>query len=121
MLPRVVLFVLQLAAAWYFADWLVAPIVRGLGLNREYHVLVFAVIYAVIVMVVGLGGGAVLKEVSPPSAGTFAVSLVLALAFAVVTLVPQVWDQVTGVVQGLRGNQRYLPLFGAMLGYLIKR
>ena len=121
MLPRIVLFVLQLAAAWYFADWLVAPIVKGLGLSREYHVLVFALIYAVIVMVVGLAGAAVLKEVSSPSAGTFAVSLILALAFAVVTLVPQIWDQVTGVVQGLRGNQRYLPLVGALIGSVVKR
>ena len=48
MLPRIVLFVLQLVIAWACADWIVLPVVRTLGLSREYTVLVYAAVYALI-------------------------------------------------------------------------
>lgn len=121
MLPRIVLFVLQLLVAWACADWIVGPATRSLGISRDYHVLAYAVVYAVMVWLVGLAGGAVLKEVRPPSTGTLVMCLILAIAFAVVTLVPQLRDAIEGVIPALRGSRNYYPLAGAMLGYFLKR
>ncbi len=89
MLPRIVLFALQLFAAWAIADWFVLPIVRNVpALARPYDVFVYAFIYALIVMIVGYSGSLVLKDVRTPSGSTLIVTLILSFVFAGLTQVP---------------------------------
>ena len=83
MLPRIVLLLVQIAAAWFIGNWIKDFVPSPLG--RLYDPLVYAVIYAVIVMVVGFAGSLVLKGLRVPTAATFFVSLALALLLAVIT------------------------------------
>ena len=119
MLPRIVLFGLQLLAAWYLA-----PAIKGLvpGLvARPHDIFVYAVLYALIIMIVGFAGSLVLKNVPTPSGLTLAVSLVLACALAGLTLVPAITQALEGAVPALRTNRNVYPLLGALIGYFIKR
>jgi hypothetical protein len=121
MLPRIVLFGLQLLFAWYFGEWIARGIASPLGLARDNHVWVYALVYAVIVWVVGFGGSGVLKEVRTPSAAAFVVTLALAIAFAIVSFLPQTRDVIESIAPGLRSVRNHYPLVGAMIGYLLKR
>ena len=121
MLPRIVLFALQLLAAWYVGDALVGFITRGLAIGRSNEIFVYAVVYPLLIMLVGYAGSKVLKQVPTPSGATFVATVALSVGFAVLTLVPQVTQIVETAIPALR-NSRYLyPLAGAIVGYLIKR
>ena len=121
MLPRIVLLLVQIAAAWFVGNWIKEIISSPLG--RLYDPLVYAVIYAVIVMVVGFAGSLVLKGLRVPGATTFVVSLVMALILAALTLpfLSSVYGPIQDAVPFLRNNGRLLPLVGAVVGYLIIR
>lgn len=119
MLPRIVLLLIQIAAAWFLADPIRAVITPVLG--RQYDIFVYAVIFAVIIMVVGFAGSLVLKGIRVPTAGTFIASLLLALILAALTLVDQVRLPVEAAVPILRGNLKVFPFIGALLGYILKR
>ena len=123
MLPRIVLFFLQLLVAWYTADLFAMPIVRGLGLTRTYDVLVYAVVLALLVMIVGWAGSLVLKDLTQPSGATLLVCLALALLLAGLTLIPQAQQALESAVPAFRdpNNRRFIPLLGALVGYLVKR
>jgi hypothetical protein len=117
MLPKIILTLLQLHVGWAYA-----PAVRGLIPTRlgTLDVFLLAVIIAVLVWLVGHVGALVLKETPPPSNGTLAFSLVLAVAFAALTLVPQVTGLVGSTLRMSIPLAVY-PLLGAVLGYLIKK
>ena len=119
MLPRIVLFALQLLAAWY----LVPAIKSALPalLTRPYDIFVYAVLYALVITVVGFVGSLILKDVRTPSAQTLVSSLVLALLLAGLTLVPAVTQASGGVVPALRANPHIYPLIGALAGYFARR
>lgn len=121
MLPRIVLVMLQFLIAWFGASYIAEPIIRSLGLGRDYGTLVYAVVYAIIVWLVGLGGSAVLKGLPSPSTGTLGFSLVLALAVAGVMLVPDLARAITGVISPQTVPPSAYPLLGALFGYFIKR
>jgi hypothetical protein len=122
MLPRLVLLLLQVAAGWYIADWIAVPIIRNVpALARPYDIFVYAVVYALIIMVVGYSGSLVLKGVRTPSGGTLLLSLALALILAGLTLVPAVTQTVSGIVPALRTNLVLYPFAGALIGYYVKR
>lgn len=121
MLPRIVLLVLQIAVAWFGAAYIAEPIIRAIGAGRDYGSLVYAVVYALLVWIVGLGGSAVLKGLRSPSAGTLGFSLVLALAIAIVMLVPDLARAITGVISSQTVPVSSYPLIGALIGYLVKR
>ncbi len=119
MLPRLVLLLVQLAAAWFLADSvrsIVSPIV-----GRQYDIFLYAVIYAAIIMVVGFAGSLVLKNVRVPTAATFTVSLLFALILAGATYFDQVRTALDTAIPLLRGNTKVYPLVGAILGYILKR
>lgn len=120
MLPRIILIVLQIVVAWICADWVVQPIVRNLGVGRDYVIFVYAGVCALIVWLVGLAGGGVLKEVSTPSGGTFIVALVVALATAFALYIAQ--ESIETALPFLRGTRVIAyPIVGAVLGYWLKR
>lgn len=119
MLPRLVLLVVQLAAAWFLADSvrsILSPIV-----GRQYDIFLYAVIYAAIIMVVGFAGSLVLKNVRVPTVGTFLVSLLFALILAGAIFFDQIRTPLEAAIPLLRGNAKVYPLVGAMLGYILKR
>jgi hypothetical protein len=119
MLPRIVLLLIQIAAAWFLADPIKAAVPPLLG--RQYDIFIYALIYSVIVMVVGFAGSLVLKDVRVPTVGTFIFSLVLACILSAITLFSQVSGPIQDALPFLRGNTKLYPLVGAVAGYLLKR
>jgi hypothetical protein len=119
MLPRIVLLLIQIAAAWFLADPIKAALPPLLG--RQYDIFLYALIYAVIVTVIGFIGGLVLKGLRLPSAATFIASLVLAAILAAITLVNQINAPIQEALPVLRGNPKLYPLVGALVGFLLKR
>ena len=119
MLPRIVLLLIQIAAAWFLAEPIKTALLPLLG--RQYDIFHYALIYAVIVTVVGFLGALVLKGLRLPSAATFIASLVLAVILAAITMVHQINAPIQEALPVLRGNPKLYPLVGALVGYLLKR
>lgn len=119
MLPRIVLLLVQIAAAWFLAEPIKAAVPALLG--RQYDIFLYAILYAVIVMVVGFAGALVLKGLRVPSSATFIASLVLALVLAALTLFTQATGPIEEALPFLRGNAKLYPFAGALVGYLLKR
>jgi len=119
MLPRIVLLLIQVAAAWFLADPIKAALPTVLG--RPYDIFVYALIYAVIIVVVGFAGALVLKGLRLPSAATFIASLVLAAILSAITLFSQINGPIQEALPLLRDNAKLYPLVGALVGYVLKR
>jgi hypothetical protein len=119
MLPRIVLLLVQIAAAWFLAD----PIKAALPalVARPYDIYVYAVIYALIIFLVGFAGSLILKNVRVPSTGTFIATVVLAFVGASLTLFETVRTTIEQALPLLRSNQKVYALLGALIGYLAKR
>ena len=83
-------------------------------------IFVLAVIFAILIIMIGFIGSLVLKEVGAPSSATMTATLVVALIFAALTLVPQIVSWVSSITRGNIPAKAY-PLIGAVLGYLIRR
>ena len=115
MLARLILLLVQLAVGWFAAPY----IIRYLPSFGTLDIFIYAVIFALLVTVIGFVGSLVLQGVGTPTTGTLTVSLIFALIFAGLTLLPPV----TTFVSSLLPNVRPLvyPLVGAVLGYIIKR
>jgi hypothetical protein len=120
MLPHLILIVLQLLGAYS-----IAPAIKGylptLGRYSGYDldIFVWAILYAVIIFVIGFIGSIVLKGVRTPGTGALTLALVLAIIIAALTLVPQITKLVADA--GVRTGTQWWPLVGAMIGYFIKR
>ena len=115
MLGRLLVLVLQLAICW-----LIGPeIFKKLPAFGQLDIFVHAVVFAILVWLVGMLGATVLKDVAQPSAGTLTVALIGALIGAAMTLFPDVTKAIAGVAKGLPPTA--YPLVGAVLGYAIKR
>lgn len=119
MLPRIVLLIIQIAAAWFLADPIKSALPALLG--RQYDIFIYALLYAAIIMIVGFAGSLVLKGVRVPGVGTFVASLVLACILSAITLFTQVSGPIQETLPFLRGNAKLYPLVGALVGYLLKR
>jgi hypothetical protein len=115
MLARLILLLVQLAIGWFAAP----QIARHLPHFGSGDIFIYAVIFAILVTLIGFVGSLVLQGVGTPTTGTLTTSLVLALVFAALTLVPAVTGFVSGL--GLRIPLLVYPLIGAVLGYAIKR
>lgn len=109
MLPRIVLILLQIACAWT----LMPKIMNYIPVAGDIRIFVIAIIFAVIVWLVGLLGAEILKDTARPSGKTLAAALVLALLGAALFYVP-------GLVQAIpyKINELYVSLGGAILGYM---
>ncbi len=118
MLPRIVLLLVQIAAAWFLTDGIKAALPNLVA--RPYDIFVYALLYAVILFIVGFAGSLVLKNVRVPSKATFVATLVLAFVGAGLTLIEPVRAAIDSVLP-LRSNQRVYALVGALIGYFIKR
>ena len=89
------------------------------GKCRDLDIFVWAILFAVVIFVIGFIGSIVLKGVRTPGAGALTLALVLAIIIAALTLVPQVTRAAADA--GLRIATLWWPLVGAMVGYFIKR
>jgi hypothetical protein len=115
MLGRLVLLLVQLAVGWFGGQAIIAKI-PSFG---RLDIFIYAVIFAIIVWLLGFVGSVVLKDVAQPSPATLTVALIGALIGAGLTLVPQITGAVSSVVRGVPPHA--YPLLGAVLGYLIRR
>ena len=115
MLGRLILILVQLALGWFLGPLIVAKI-PGVGV---LNIFISAIVFALVVWLIGMLGAIVLKDVAQPSPATLTIALVGALIGAGLTLVPDVMKAIAGVVKGVPA-QAY-PLLGAVLGYALKR
>lgn len=115
MLGRLVLLLAQIIAGWGLAPRLVQMVPKF----GEFRIFIYAIVFAVIVWIVGVIGGLVLKDVAKPSPAALSMALVGALIGAGLTLIPQVTGAVASLVAGVPHNA--YPLAGAVLGYALKR
>jgi hypothetical protein len=116
MLARLVLLALQLAIAWFAGPEIVRYIPRFGGLQ----LFVYALVFAVVVWVVGLILAQVLRETPTPSSTTLVASVVVALiGAAVIVWVPAFFPDL-GRPMGQIPALAY-PLIGAVLGYHLRR
>ena len=115
MLSRIVLAFVQLAVGWFAAPYIVGYL-PGLG---ALLLFVYAVVFAVLVWIVGLVLSQVLKDTRMPSSPTFVSALVGALiGAAVITLLPAIAPDFLILLP--RIPARAYPLLGAILGYLAR-
>jgi EamA domain-containing membrane protein RarD len=115
MSSRIVLALVQAAVGWFVAPYVVAYLPRLGVLN----LFVYAVVFAVLVWVVGLVLSRALKNTRTPSRETFVGSLVGALiGAAAITFVVAVVPGLLVLMPGIPA--RAYPLLGAVLGYLAR-
>lgn len=114
MLGYIVLIALQIIIGWFGKDVIASQIPnQGALIDR----LVDATCYAVIVWLVGLIGSLVLKSVRCPGAPALVSALVGALiGAAIILFLPDLLKALPAEV-----NRGFIPLAGAILGYLIRR
>jgi hypothetical protein len=112
MLGRLVLIALQLAIAWFGAPYVLRYIPP---LGGDVQVFIQAVIFAVIVWVVGLIGSHVIKEVSVPSSSTLVWAIVGGLIGAALVVL-----KVPASIP-LSFPPLLLPLALAIIGYAVKK
>ncbi len=111
MLSYLVLIALQIAGAWFGAP----VVLRYIPVSGDPRTFAHAAVFAVIVWIVGLLGSLVLKDVRTPGTASLGLGLVLALAGAAI------------IVAGLVGRiplhfaPMFLPLAGAIVGYVLRR
>lgn len=115
MLGRLLLLVLQLAICWFIGP----EIFKKLPQLGQLNIFVQAVVFAILVWVIGVVGAIVLKDVGTPSASTLTAALIGALIGAALTLVPDITKAVASAVKGV--PLMAYPLVGAVLGYAVKR
>ncbi|MCB1519770.1 MAG: hypothetical protein KDJ37_04245 [Hyphomicrobiaceae bacterium] len=112
MIGHIVLVILQFVGAFFGAP----EVLRYIPVQGDPRTFVHAAIFAMIVWVIGLVGSFALKDVRMPSTSTLATALVGALIGAALMFVPQLLAAIPFKFPPL-----YLPLGGAILGYLLRR
>ena len=116
MLSRLILLAAQLIIAWFGAPYVVRYI-PGMG---RMELFVYAVVFAVIVWMVGLVLSQVLRDTGMPSSAALVSALVVALiAAAIYTWLPTVVPEAKRVLLNL--PEKAYPLIGALIGYHIRR
>lgn len=112
MIGYLLLVVLQFIAAFFGAPM----VLRYIPIQGDPRTFVHAAIFAVIVWIVGLVGSFALKDVRMPTTYTLAGALVGAIIGAALMFVPQLLAAIPFKFPPL-----YLPLVGAIIGYMVRR
>lgn len=112
MLGTIILVAIQFATALLAAPLLLRYVPVGGDLTK----FAYAVAYAVIIWVVGLVGSFALKDVNLPSSRTLGAALVGGLIGAALLLVPGLM-----AASPIKFPPLYLPLIGAIIGYMVQR
>jgi small-conductance mechanosensitive channel len=115
MLGRLLLLLLQVVVCW-----LVGPeIFKKLPNFGQLNIFAQAVVFAILVWLVGVVAAIVLKDVGQPSTAALTAALVVGLIFAAITLFPDATRAIGRVAKGL--PLMAYPLIGAVAGYTFKR
>ena len=109
------MLLLQLVICWFVGP----EIFKKLPQLGQLNIFVQAVVFAILVWLVGMLGAIVLKDVAQPSAAALTAALVGALIGAAITLVPNAMRTISMAVGGV--PLIAYPLVGAVLGYAVKR
>lgn len=114
MLGKLILLLLQMAAAWF-----VTPFIRAaIPVPGGYDLFVYAVLFAIIVYLIGVLGAQVLRDVGMPSTAALSTALIVALIVAaLVVFIPDLVRLIPGSTISHRG----LVLAGALVGYWVRR
>ncbi len=112
MLGTIILIAIQFAAAFLAAPFVLAHI----PVSGDLKVFAHAVIFAVIIWIVGLVGSFALKDVNLPSTRTLGAALIGALIGAALSKVPNLME-----MSPLKFPALYLPLVGGIIGYMARR
>ncbi|MBX9925340.1 MAG: hypothetical protein K2Y05_03190 [Hyphomicrobiaceae bacterium] len=112
MLGLIILIALQFALAFLGAP----QIMKFLPVPGDLRIFAMAVVYGVIVWIVALVGAFALKDVNVPSGKTLGAVLIGALIGAGLTLVPGLM-----AASPVKFDKSYLPLIGAIVGYVVRR
>jgi hypothetical protein len=116
MISRLALIAVQLVVGW-FAGQQVLPYLPNLD---RLNIFLAAVVFAVIVWVIGLVAGLALKDVATPSPQTLIFALASGVIFALITLVPEAEKAIVSVV-GHQVPHLLYPLIGTVVGYAVQR
>ena len=112
MLGRLVLILLQLIGAWYLGQYAI----RFIPVDGDLRIFVLAIIFAILVWLIGVIAAEVLKDIGRPSSSTLTWVLVGALiGAALITFGTPLLAQVP-----FKFNYQYLPLVLAVAGYAMK-
>lgn len=130
--PRLVLLCAQLALGWHAAPYVIRDIPSLGGLEpvafiaryipgfAAVELLVYAVVFALLVWVVGLILSEALKNTRSPSPATLLSALVVALAgAALIAWLPRAAPSLAEPMRALPALA--YPLFGAVVGYQVHR
>ncbi|MBX9588560.1 MAG: hypothetical protein K2X43_04595 [Hyphomonadaceae bacterium] len=116
MLSRLILLAVQLVVAWFAAP----EIVKYFPRFGDLQLFVYAVVFAVLVWLVGLVLSQVLRETGMPSSSTLVTCLIVALiGAALIMWLPALFPDIGRLLP--RIDSRLYPLIGAVLGYHMKR
>lgn len=112
MLPRLILILLQIVFAWFVGKCLAGYV----PLTGDLKIFIYALIFGVLVWNAGLIGAEILKDVGRPSSATLAACLIGALVGAAILFIPGLLAAIP-----LKFNQLFVPLAGAIIGYMVRR
>lgn len=115
MLGKLVLILIQIAVGWFVGPLIFAKLPQF----GQLTIFINAVVFAILVWLIGFLGAAVLKDVPQPNPTTLTFAVVGALIGAGLTLVPQVTSFIGTYVRGV--PTLAYPLAGAVIGYALKR
>lgn len=114
MLGRLILIMLQIALSWFAAPL----IAKQVPVPENMRIFLYAVVFAMLVFIIGLVASHIIKDVGTPSSATLTWALVAALVGATLAkfgpdFVKQIpWKQIPA---------NYMALGGAILGYTLKK
>lgn len=116
MLSRLILLAVQLIVAWIGAPYIMRYI-PGLG---ALQIFVYAIVFAVLVWLVGLVLSQVLRETGMPHSSTLVTCMIVALiGAALITWLPVLLPDIGRTMRQI--PTLAYPLIGAVLGYHIRR
>ena len=116
MLARLILIIAQVASAWTLSPFITAHLPWPLS---QLGTFLLALVFAVVVWIVGIAGSIVMRTLSAPNLGTLSASVVFALAGAALTWIPPFIEGMNGLV-GFFVPYAVYPLVGAVMGYMAR-
>ena len=112
MLGQIILIAVQFATALLGAPF----ILRVIPINGDLKIFAHAALFGIIVWIVGLVGSFALKDVNLPSSKTLGTALLGALIGAALLFIPGLLAAIP-----LKFDKLYLPLIGAIIGYMVRK
>ena len=117
MVARLLLTLVQIGTGWQLAPFISQQIPWPLS---QLGTFLLALVFAVVVWIVGLAGSLLVRALPRPTLGTLSASVVFALAGAALSWIPPLTGAIDGALKMAVPHQVY-PLAGAIIGYMARR